>query len=585
MLSGIIWILKTIKNIALFFIKQIFIFFFRLILFFFFIFAVIFSVQKYRSEEKVRYRAGEYSYIEIDMSKKFSEGSGKFLGNIFDEEREYLQFLEDLREIEKNDKIKGLIFKLDNFALNSVQSEEIGTILKSMEKKEIYSYSTGFSRGSYYFASYTKNIIMPPTDSAASILTPYSAEIPYYKGLADKIGINFQVINTGNYKSMGENLTSNKMSQYTRENHSSILDGSYNNFLEAVSKNRKIEKEVLQEKIENGDYVLINPKGLKEEKLIDEEIFYHSFTKKIGEESIISLDEYLKNRENKKSSNPKIGVITLSGEIRANSLDKGEEWITPKKVESLLKNAMEDDEIMGIILRIDSPGGSALASEIIHNMIISQEKKKPIYISMGRVAASGGYYIATAGDKIYLNRNTLTGSIGVVSIIPEVKELTNKIGINIEKIEKGKNSNVYSVFEPMDSMRVETILKSSERVYMEFKMRVSQARNLTLEQVEEIAAGRVWLGEMAIEKGLADGIATLEEVGAILGENLKLESYTLVKIDEEDVKGEILGIFRKIRNLSFGMNLFNFQEKIEKEIQESPLLYKPLYYYPEKIVN
>lgn len=607
MINGIIWILKTIKNIILFFIKQIFIFSFRLVLFFLFILGVIVFLQNYRDEEKAKHRSGEYSYIELDMGRKFSEGSGKFLGNILDEEREYLQFLKDLREIESDEKIKGLIFKLDSFSLNSVQSEEIGGILKSMrEKKEIYSYSTGFERGNYYFASYTKNILMPPADSATSILAPYSAEIPYYKGLADKMGVKFQVVNTGNYKSMGESLTSNKMSQYTRENHSMILNESYENFLKTVSENRKIDREILQKKIENGEYVLINPAGLKEEKLIDKEVFYHNFIKELGEKSVITFEEYSKNRENRgdKSENEsQIGIITLSGEIRESSLDKGEEWITPKRVEALLKNAMEDDKIKGIILRIDSPGGSALASEIIHNMIVSYEKKKPIYISMGRVAASGGYYIATAGDRIYLNKNTITGSIGVVSIIPSFKELVEKVGINIERIEKGKNSNVYSLFEPMDKMRIEAVLKSSERVYAEFKTRVSENRNLTMEQVEEVAAGRVWLGERAIEKGLADGIATLEEVGTILGEELGLESYTLVKVDEENVKGEILGIFRKIRNLSTNMlnslgvlrvfnsgntlhtGVINISENLEREIQESQVLYKPLYYYPEKLTN
>lgn len=589
MFSMIAWIFKTIKNIILFFIKQIVIFSFRLILLFLLILGVLYILQKYKSDEKTRHRAGEYSYIEIDMGKKFSESSESFLGAIFGEEREYFSFLKNLREIENDEKIKGIIFKLDNFALNSVQSEEIGEILKSIEdKKEVYSYSTGFDRGSYYFASYTKKILMPPTDSATSILTPYSAEIPYYKGIADKFGVQFQVVNTGDYKSMGESLINNKMSQYTRENNSRILEKSYNNFLQTVSENRKIERDVFQKKIEDGEYVLINPKVLKDEKLIDDEIFYHNFIKKIGEEKIISLEDYLKNSEGKKSNLPKIGIIALEGEIRETNLDKRDGGITPRKVEILFKNAMEDDEVKGIILRIDSPGGSALASEIIHNMIVSYEKKKPIYVSMGRVAASGGYYIATGGDRIYLNRNTLTGSIGVVSIIPNFKGLTEKTGINIEKIEKGKNSNIYSLFEPIDKMRRETILQSSQRVYLEFKNRVSKSRNLTLDQVEEIGAGRVWLGEEAIEKELADGIATLEEVGAILGKSLELESYQLVKISEDDIKGEVLGIFRKIRNIknfSLDINPLNFKSKVQKEIVESPILYKPLYYYSEKIIN
>lgn len=595
MINGIIWIFKSIKNIILFFIKQIFIFSFRLFLFFLFLFAVTLFVQRYNTEEKIRHRAGDYSYIEFDMGKKFIENGENFLDTVMGENRDYLKFLKKLREIEKDDKIKGLIFKLDNFALNSVQSEEIGKLLKSMgDKKEIYSYSTGFDRGNYLFASYTQKIIMPPTDSATSILIPYSSEIPYYKGLADKVGVKFSVVNTGNYKSMGENLISSSMSQYTRENNSIILDESYNNFLATVSENRKIEKDTLQKKMEDGDYVLVNPKTLKEENLIDEESFYHNFRAKLGEEAVISLEEYQKNREDQSEDSEKIGVIFLHGDIRENFLERGEVGISPELAENLFKNAMEDDEIKGIILRIDSPGGSALASEIIHNMITSYEKKKPVYVSMGRVAASGGYYIATAGDKIYLSKNTLTGSIGVVSVIPNVKELTQKAGVNIERIEKGKNANIYSLFEPLDNLRTETILKSSQRVYLEFKDRVSKSRNLTLEEVEAVAAGRVWLGEKAVEKKLADGVASLEEVGAILGADLKLENYQLVKISHEDMKGEFLSVLKKMRGFSLlknsfqemkSMNFFKLSEKIQSEIEENQFLYKPLYYYPEKIKN
>lgn len=595
MIKGIIWIFKNIKDIIIFFLKQIFIFSFRLFLFFLFLFICIIFVQKYNTDEKTRHRAGEYSYIEFDMGKKFSENGGNFLDAVLNENREYLEFLKKLREIERDDKIRGLIFKLDNFALNSVQSEEIGKLLKSMEdKKEIYSYSTGFNRGNYLFASYTNKIIMPPTDSATSILTPYSAEIPYYKGLADKVGIKFSVVNTGDYKSMGENLISSSMSEYTRENNSMILDESYNNFLITVSENRKIEKDIFQKKMEDGDYVLVHPQILKEENLIDEESFYHNFRKKLGEGAVITLEEYQKNRENQPDASEKIGVIFLHGDIRENFLERGEVGISPELAENLFKNAMEDDEIKGIILRIDSPGGSALASEIIHNTIISYEKKKPVYVSMGRVAASGGYYIATAGEKIYLNQNTLTGSIGVVSVIPNIKELTQKAGVNIERIEKGKNANIYSLFEPLDNLRTETILKSSQRVYLEFKDRVSQSRNLTMEEVEAIAAGRVWLGEKAIEKKLADGIASLEEVGEILGADLKLESYQLVKISHEDMKGEFLSVLKKMRGFSLlknsfqemkSMNFFKLNEKIYSEIQENQLLYKPMYYYPEKIKN
>ncbi|MGL4980952.1 MAG: signal peptide peptidase SppA [Fusobacteriaceae bacterium] len=592
MFKGMIWILEKLKNMIVFVGKQILIFYFRLFLLLLLIVFVVISIRKYNINEKINHRKGEYSYIEVDMSKNFSEGNGVFLDKVFKENREYLEFIETLREIEKDEKIKGLIFKLNNFALNSVQSEEIGKILNSIgKKKEIYSYSTGFNRLDYFFASYTKTIMMPPTDSATSILIPYSSEIPYYKDLSDKVGVKFSVVNTGNYKSMGENLISNSMSQYTRENNSMILDQGYNVFLETVSENRNIQKNILQEKIENGDFILTNPQNLADEKLIDKQIYYHNFKKELGDKVTITFEEYQENLVDKKKELDKIGVVFLNGEIRENSIEKGEGLITLEQTENLLKKAMENDEIKGIILRIDSPGGSALASEIIHNMISSYEKRKPIYISMGRVAASGGYYIATAGDKIYLNRNTVTGSIGVVSVIPNFKELTKKIGVKIETIEKGRDANIYSMFEPLNNSKIEVILKSSQRVYLEFKNRVSAARGINLEEVENIAAGRVWLGDKAIEKKLADGIASLEEVGLILAEDLQLEKYQLVKINQSDMKSELFNWMKKTGSLSIFQNSFQnldflkLSKEIKSKVKEDELFYKPLYYYNEEILN
>jgi protease-4 len=569
-------ILNAILTLILFVIKEVASFCIKMILLLFVLTIVFVGIMKYQAgKEEIRY-SKDYTYIEIDMGMQFVETSPNLIKEILEPSLSYWNFNELLKEVEKDQEIEGLIFNVDGITLNLAQIEEVGKIIKRIsKKKKIHMYSTSFDKNSYMFASYGTEIFMPPAESATSNLTGYNIEIPYYKRLLEKLLIDINVISIGEYKSFGENLTRNKMSQASEENTRTLLNGKYSLFLERVSKGRKIKIETLGLEIEKGNFALATPFYLKEKGIIDKCEYYYNFIKKIGKKNIVGIKEYekklLSRREmklvNRENNLKKLGLIVLSGEINEDSiLGKDEKKITVSNAIELFDIAFNDNSIEGIILRIDSPGGSALASELIQNMILTN-KNKPVYVSIGSVAASGGYYIATAGDKIYLNKESVTGSIGVVSIIPDISKLLNKIGIDNTVLKNSELGDVYSLKQPMTEIRREKLIQSNLKVYEEFKSRVAVSRKLTIENVEKISKGRVYLGKEAVKIGLADGILDYEGVVKKLATDLSLQEYRVERIQRQNI-----GI--NVKNYLNVYPSFKLNENLEK-FNKTLFLYNP----------
>jgi protease-4 len=263
----------------------------------------------------------------------------------------------------------------------------------------------------------------------------------------------------------------------------------------------------------------------------------------------ISLEDYLTTIKSIEKTE-KIALIYASGDIVYRGTRGNENSIDIEIMKRELKKAEEDKDVKGIVLRVNSPGGSALASEIIHHEI--SKMTKPVYVSMGGVAASGGYYISSGAKRIFATRSTITGSIGVVSIIPEISGLVEKTMINIERIEKGKYSGMNSLTTKMTQGEIEKIRASSLGVYDEFKDRVSLGRDIPLDKLESIAGGRIWLGEEGVENGLVDEIGGLETTIKTLGRDLKLGDYQVIEIAEKKGMYEtVLGyryIYSKVRS-------------------------------------
>lgn len=550
---------------------------------------VVYSVGKIISLETKKEPVSSGTYIELKLSDEIAESRVVTPFNI-GREINFYGLLKNLEKAEKDKRVEGLILKLDNIGLSRGQTEEIINKFKEFKKsgKKIYAYASSFSNKNYMIASVADKIIMPKTMGAMSEITGYFMEIPYYKALGDKIGVKMNVIHIGDYKSAGESYEKTEMSKEHRENMERILNGIYENFVKTVSENRKIDKNILDEKILEGRFVLADPETMLINNLIDETDYYENFLEKNQIINKINLEEYISRlavdkkpkKEKNEKEKDKIAVIYAEGTINYfEDSKKINEIITPEKIQKELKIAEKNPDIKGVVIRINSPGGSALASDIIYNSI--KNMTKPVYISMGGVTASGGYYISVAGDKIYADKETLTGSIGVISMIPNVSELVKKLDINYSTISKGKYSDMGSLVKNMTDDEKDKIRASSIKVYEEFVSKVAEGRKMTREEVFKYAEGRVWLGEEAKKIGLVDEIGGIEKVVSDLALSLELKDYEVVEsLKEEKIESVIKNYLPK-----YLMAQIIGDNKISEEIKKTDmiseeLLYKPVLYAP-----
>lgn len=555
---------KIIVGTVLFIIKEFFSFIIKLSLLLIIIGVIVGGIVKYSmKEEKSSIKSG--SYVEIDLGKEYLEkieGLPKFL---LDGDMNFYSLLKRLDGVAKDARIEGVLLKIDNCTLDRAQIEELGEKIDSLKVngKEIIAYGMDINNKNYSLALHAEQIFMPATMSANINIIGYYNELAYYKGLADKLGIKFNVIHVGDYKSYGENFVKKEMSKEYKENIIRLQDKIYNNFLENVASRRKIDKKLINERILAGDFVFSEPYQMEKYNLIDGLKYEEDLKEMIGRDKIIPISNY---QEIQKISKNKIAIIYAEGNIVLGE-EKGNfgQSITPNKIISELERARKDKNIKGIVLRINSPGGSALASNIINRKIKEVGKEKPVYVSIGGVAASGGYYIAVAGDKIYAEKESLTGSIGVVSLIPNFKELLGKIDVNVEVVKKGEYSDLFSLSKEFTEKDEEKIYASSLKVYSEFLDVVAQGRKLDRNYVHSIAQGKVWLGEEGKELGLVDGIGGLEATISSLAKDLDLVDYMSVEIVEEE----------KIDSIIKGYLPFKVFSK--------ELYFKPIYFFPYNI--
>lgn len=577
--------MRRLKKICLFVVAECFKALFRLLMFA----LVVYTVGKIISIETKKKPVDAGTYIELTLSDEIAESR---VITPFDIKKEinFYGILKNLEKAENDPRVEGLILKLDSVGLSRGQAEEFTAKIKEFKKsgKKIYAYAPSFTNQNYVIASAADKIIMPKTMGAMSEIKGYFMEVPYYKTLGDKIGVKMNVIHIGDYKSAGESYDRTEMSREHRENTERILNTVYENFVETVSENRKIEKNVLNEKILDGRFVLADPETMLRNNLIDEMDYYESFLVKNGITNKISLEEYISKlavdpkpkKDKSEKEKDKIAVIYAEGTINYfEDSKKINEIITPEKIQKELAIAEKSDDIKGVVIRVNSPGGSALASDIIYNSI--KNLTKPVYISMGGVAASGGYYISAAGDKIYADKETLTGSIGVITMIPNISELLKKAEINYSVISKGKYSDMGSLVRDLTEDEKDKIRASSLKVYEEFVDRVAEGRNMTREEVLKSAEGRVWLGEEAKEIGLVDEIGGIEKAVGDLALSLGLEDYKVVEsLKEEKIESVIKNYLPKyLMAQIIGDNKITEAVKKTDMISEE-LLLKPVLYAP-----
>lgn len=457
------------------------------------------------------------------------------LNNLKDISKRQLTFYEVLQSINQasnDDKIKGIMLDLDSWGITGVHTKELSLAMERFKSagKKIYAYSNGMSKSNYLAAIYADEIVMPPSNSSSLLLSGYSISIPYYKELGSKLGVSVNVIHIGDFKGSGENFARSTMSDNYRNSITNLLDARLELYIDDVSTNRKIDKNTFTSLLLNGDLAFINPFEAVKLKLIDKTQSYDDFLaeKNIAKKQLVNINDY-PPKSNYTFSDSKIAIVFAEGAIVMGSggSEYMENSIYPEKFSKIFDKIEKDKDIKALVIRVNSPGGSALASELILQKINSLKKKIPVIVSMGPVAASGGYYISSFADKIFLDKYSVTGSIGVVAIIPNFKELIDKIGINYEKIEKGKYANLFNFTDSTSQEEIALFKKIMTETYVEFKDRVSKGRNITTDALEEIAQGKIWTGDQAVANGLADEIGGIEKAIEEAANIARIKNYNV----------------------------------------------------------
>ena len=589
-----------IKRFFMFTLKEIYSFFLKLSLLFLVFFIFITSMITYFTfKDKNSHKFKNYNYVLFNVSQVTEDkiiGKGLFSGsekyNI-----SFMDILNSLDSIKENKDIKGIVIALDQVDLSSANIEELNKKFDELKKnnKKIYAYGTYLENQNYPLATIADEIVMMPSASANVTLTGYNYTNLYYKKLLDNLGVNMEVVRIGNYKSYGENYIGDKMSNELKAELTRIFDNRYDKFINNIAKMRKIDKNTLDNDIVNGNNTSLTPFAARDKKLVDKLEGFQELTQRLGitDEKMVDIYDYYEDHsseiEAKNKGNDAIAVIYAEGSIIDDSTANDNTIsIAPDNIAVKLEKALKTKNLRGIVLRVNSPGGSALASEIIYQTLL--KAGVPIYISMSETAASGGYYISMAGNKVFADNATITGSIGVVSMIPKFYNAQNKYGVTANSISKGKYSDMYNPFTPLTEETKTKISESMLSTYKEFKSRVSANRKIDDTILENYAQGKIWLGDEAKNIKLVDEIGGLEETINAMARDLKLkEDYRV-----ENIYTEIS--FQKTLKMlsSFVLEKVSLTSQIQARLPKSAKLFdeykliednqnKPMYYLPYKL--
>lgn len=478
---------------------------------------------------------------EIDIENILNQTDGKIgLNNI----------LSSIEKAKYDDRIKGIYLNIESLSASTASLEEIRNKLKEFKDstdKFIISYGEMYGQSAYYVSSVADEIYLHPQGILE--LKGLAYQGMFFKNTLEKLEIEAQIIRHGKFKSAVEPFILEKMSESNRIQVSKFLSSLWFDLTKGISKSRNIaQKEIntiaqnlLIQKAEQAiEYKLVD-KLLYKDELID------SLKSKLNIEkdkdiNLVSINKYkdvvVKSKEKEYTKN-KVAVIYASGEI--NGGEGSNESIGSESLSKTIRKARKDKNIKAIVLRVNSPGGSALASETILREMALAKKEKPIVVSMGDVAASGGYYIACQADTIVASPTTITGSIGVFGVLMNAKEMmNNKLGVNIDTVKTNKHADLGSIFRPLTSVERQIIQNSVENVYDTFISRVSEGRNLTKEYVDSIGQGRVWTGRDALELGLVDVLGGLEQAIEISTKMANLKDFRIVNLPKQKDPIEIL---------------------------------------------
>ena len=442
-----------------------------------------------------------------------------------------------LKRAADDSKIKGIFLDLNDIPSGIATIEELRNALLDFKKsgKFIYAYSEDYSQKAYYVATVADKIFLNPQGSIT--FKGLAAEMMFFKGTLEKLNVQVQIIRHGKFKSAIEPFILDKMSNANREQYQRLLDVIWKQMVDGISTERKITVADLNKiadslKIQVADdavkYKLVDKLAYRDEVL--DELKNKLGEKSISDISFVSPNKYLKSKETKTKfvmGKKKIAIVYAIGQIGGGEGD--EKNIGSERISRAIREARSDSSVRAIVLRINSPGGSALASEVIWREVVLANKVKPVVVSMGDLAASGGYYIATGATKIFAEPNTLTGSIGVFGVIPNLEKFfKDKLGITIDAVKTNKHSDYITTNRAMEPYETKIITDQVENTYQVFIGHVAEGRKMTKAQVDSIGQGRVWSGVDGKRIGLVDEIGGMDAALAAAAKLAGLAQYKIV---------------------------------------------------------
>ena len=523
------------------------------------------------------------SIIELDLKDVTEDYGGKTKIKDFDYFENNHNGLSDIinaiQNAKTDDNIKGISI-LNNYSqLGLAQIKELRFALEDFKKsgKFIWAYANAFSQKEYYLNSVANTIYLNPVGEMD--FKGLSTEVMFFKDFQDKSGLKIEVIRHGKYKAAVEPFLENQMSEANKQQTTELLNSLWNSVVADISTSRKIPIARLNE-VANG-LLARTPEMAKTEKLIDkiayEDVYHDDIRAKLqvdkdDDYETIAMIDYAENVATTTTNfeTNKIAIIYAQGEIASGEGDVT--TIGELSMRRSLQEARKDNDVKAIVLRINSPGGNALTSDLIWREIEITKKVKPIIVSMGNYAASGGYYIACNANKIFAEPSTITGSIGVFGTLPNFTVAANKFGINTVQVKTHENASEYSPFVPLNEKFKAFTLESVENIYNVFVNRVAIGRKMTFENVDLIAQGRVWSGTDALKIGLVDKLGTMNDAVKYAASLTKTSKYSIVDYPEyeteiRDIISKLLPFAQSKENLikqEIGLENYKMLQKIKK---------------------
>jgi len=456
----------------------------------------------------------------------------------------------------------------------------VNEIIEALENfkakdKKVYAYLEMSSNGDYYLASVADEIFLNPSLSSGIYLSGVGVSSLYMRDLLDKLGIEMSVLHSGKYKGAGETYSRQTMSPELKESLDDLLDNLYDQLINNIADRRSLSREKVLSVYEKREDYLVNGQYAIDSGMVDALLTREQAIKQIGADHsrLLKLSDY-KPKDKPSLKEDAIAIVYLQGAITMSTQDivNFEDNITSKNVIKLFKQISENDKIKAVVLRVNSPGGSALESDIIYHEINKLKQIKPVIVSMSSYAASGGYYISAPADYIVADPFTLTGSIGVVAMMPNLHKMGKSIGTTSQMLYRGKYTNFMNVWEAPKEEDLSSFQRSIDRIYDEFIQRVSAGRGMSIPDVNKVAQGRIWISKRALESGLIDEIGSLHTALDKAAELIDVTDYDVMTYPKTQTLIEFL--MEKRFNIGTLSKIGFANLMLEEEIRQGWFLYQ-----------